>query len=378
MTDSTTPGTFNCPHCGAPLEPEKGVRSMQCRYCNTTVIIPKELRTRLQQAPLVPVTSPGFGKGCGRVGLIVGVIGLVAVIGLAIGLTALVKNLTKDIPGVSSITSGFASPVLTFGSEGIGQGMFSDARSVAVEANGNILVGDYEDGRVQTFNSSGKYLSTFSVGSSGVDALAVSPDGMLYIIHDRGVSIYDPNGQELGQVPGADGADSLAFGQDGSLYILTDEDVVKHFDTSGNLTLTIHGAFASVLGRTESTQSIAVDGIGNIYIIGDSSCTALKYSPTGQYLDQFSGEAASSGPAIPGTVFNPSGIGVDGYGRIFISDWNSDVQVFDSNDTPLQSIDVLTLGFTSNPFGMALDNKGKLYLALGDKIMVLKIQAPQQ
>jgi sugar lactone lactonase YvrE/DNA-directed RNA polymerase subunit RPC12/RpoP len=376
MTNDTAPGTFNCPHCGAPIEPEKGVRSMQCKFCNSTVVIPKELRTRPQPVPLIPVTSPGFGKGCSRVAIVAGVVGILAVIGLAIGITALVKNLTKDIPGVSSITSGFAKPVLTFGSQGIGQGMFSDARSVAVEANGNIVVGDYEDGRVQTFDSSGKYLSTFSVGDSGVDALAVSPDDKLYIIHSGVVSIYDPNGQELGQVLGANGADALAFGQDGSLYILTDEDQVKHFDTSGNLTLTIQDAFSSVTGSAESTQYIAVDGIGNIYIIGDSSCTALKYSPTGQYLDQFSGEAAHSGPAIPGTVFNPSGIGVDGYGRIFISDWNSDVQVFDSNDTPLQSIDVLTLGFTSNPFGMTLDNQGKLYLALGDKIMVLKIQSP--
>jgi hypothetical protein len=55
-----------------------------------------------------------------------------------------------------------------------------------------------------------------------------------------------------------------------------------------------------------------VDGIGNICIIGGSSCTALKYSPTGQYLDQFSGEAPHSGSPVPGKVFNPSGIGVDG------------------------------------------------------------------
>ena len=378
MTNATAPGTFNCPHCGAPIEPEKGVRSMLCKYCNNTVIIPKELRTRLGQAPLVGPTSPRFGKGCARVAIVVAVVGVLAVAGLVFGIVSMVKNMTKDIPGVSSITSGFAKPVLTFGSQGIGQGMFSDARSVAVDGKGNILVGDYKDGRVQTFTASGKYLSTFSVGTDGVTTLAISPDGKVYVVHGGILSIYDTTGNEIGNVAGAQGTDALAFGSDGSLYILTDEDTVKHFDAGGNLTLTIPNAFASVTGSGESTQYIAVDGIGNIYIIGDYNCTVLKYSPTGKYVDQFGGKAESSGPAVPGTVFTPSGIGVDGYGRVFVSDWNSDVQVFDSNDTPLQSIDVLTLGFTSTPFGMTLDNQGKLYLALGDKIMVLSIQKPSQ
>jgi hypothetical protein len=113
---------------------------MQCKYCNTAVAIPKEMRTRPKQGPLVGSTSPAFGKGCVRVTIVVAAVGILAVVGLAFGISSIVKNLTKDIPGVSSITSGFAKPVMTFGSKGIGQGMFSDARSVAVNSKGQLYL----------------------------------------------------------------------------------------------------------------------------------------------------------------------------------------------------------------------------------------------
>ena len=140
--------------------------------------------------------------------------------------------------------------------------------------------------------------------------------------------------------------------------------------------MTIPSALKSVLGDSESTQYIAVDGLGNIYIVGDYNCVVLKYSPSGKFLDQFGGKAESHGPAVLGTLFTPSGIVVDGYGRIFVSDVNTDVEVFDANDKPLKSIDALTLGFTANVYGMTIDGQNNIYLALGDKIQKLQVQKP--
>ncbi len=36
--------TFNCPFCSAPLEVDEGKRSVRCKYCQNTVIVPHELR----------------------------------------------------------------------------------------------------------------------------------------------------------------------------------------------------------------------------------------------------------------------------------------------------------------------------------------------
>jgi DNA-binding beta-propeller fold protein YncE len=46
---------------------------------------------------------------------------------------------------------------LKFGSQGIGPGMFNDARSIAVDGAGNIYVGEYSGGRIQVFDSAGKF-----------------------------------------------------------------------------------------------------------------------------------------------------------------------------------------------------------------------------
>lgn len=328
-------------------------------------------------------SSHGIRNGCVGALIVIALIGILVVAGIAIWAYSFGTNLVKSNPALGTaaadVSSGFARKVLVFGSKGAGPGMFSSAHSVAVEDDGNILVGDAEDGRVQTFDPSGKYLSSFSVGEgASVDALLVGTDGKVYVAHDRIVSAYSPSGQDLGQIENAKGAEAMAFGPDGSLYILTIDDAVKRFDASGKLTLTIPEAFSSQTGNGESTKYIAADKAGNIYIIGDYSCTVLKYSPTGQFLTKFGGKARSSGPAVPGTVFNPSGIVVDGYERVFVSDWNTDVEVFQTNGKYIQSIDAVTLGFTTLINGMNIDKRNKIYLALGDQIMELQIQAPSQ
>lgn len=312
------------------------------------------------------------------------IVSCLIVTGLAIGLTSLAANLTKNNPvlatAAADITSGFAKKRLIFGSKGTDPGMFTDARSVAVDGKGNILVGDYQDGRVQTFDYAGKYLSSFTIGegSTSVDALQVGPDRKIYVAHNGILSTYDSTGKKIGIVEGAQGTDAITFGPDGSLYILTGEDVIKRFDTHQKLTLTIPHAFSSQTGSGESTQYIAVDKLGNIYIVGDLKCMVIKYAPDGKFLTKFGGRAKKSGPAIPGTLFTPSGIVVDSYNRVFVSDWNTDVEVFQSNGKPIRSIDAVTLGFTSLVYGMNIDKNGIIYLALGDKIMELEIEAAVQ
>lgn len=319
-----------------------------------------------------------------KVLIVVVIVGCLLVTGLAVGLYSVVANLARSNPVLSTaaadITSGFAKKRLIFGSKGTAPGMFSDARSVAVDGKGNILVGDYADSRVQTFDQFGKYLSSFTVGegSTGVNALQVGPDGKIYVAHNNILSIHDASGQKTGTVEGAQGTDALAFGPDGSLYILTDESAVKRFDAHQKLTLTIPDAFSSQTGNGESTKYIAVDKLGNIYIVGDYSCMIIKYSPTGKYLTKFGGRAKKTGPAIAGTLFTPSGIVTDSYERVFVSDWNTDVEVFQGNGKTIRSIDAVTLGFTSLVYGMNIDKNGIIYLALGDKIMELEIEAAVQ
>ena len=79
--------------------------------------------------------------------------------------------------------------------------MFTDARAIAVDSSGNIIVADYEDGRVQVFDPTGKFVSTFSLGSKTIiPSLAVSPDSKIYAANGGNISIFDESGNQVGTI----------------------------------------------------------------------------------------------------------------------------------------------------------------------------------
>lgn len=383
---------FNCPNCGAPLIPEAGASTMQCKYCESTVVIPKSGRTRatrtnqrtLTAGALTGLTGSSLFSILNRGSWIlyaISMTGLLVVGCLVLVFFSILSLFQKDDKFTSVKTAipphGFATQVLTFGSQGIGPGMFSDARSVAVMKNGNIVVGDYNDGRVQTFDPAGRFLSVFSTASeTTVRAVAASADGSLYVAYNSSILIFDSAGKKTSSIDLTDGVAAMTIGADGKIYVITDYDELKRFDASGKLEVTIPKAFQSELGQGESSPSIALDGLGNIYIVGDIYCVVVKYSPSGKYLNQFGGKAKSTGAFISGTLFQPVGIVVDGYGRVFIADWNSDIQIFDTKGLFLKSIDADTLGFKTLIYGMNIDSQNNIYLAEGDKVEKWQIEKP--
>ena len=77
----------------------------------------------------------------------------------------------------------FATLQMEFGSKGVGPGHFDDARSIAVDNQGHIYVGDYSNGRVQVFDTTGKYLSEFSLGANSyLQNLIADRNGMVYAV----------------------------------------------------------------------------------------------------------------------------------------------------------------------------------------------------
>src|SRR5262249_2630911 len=89
-------------------------------------------------------------------------------------------------------TNSFAHVMLEFGSEGIGPGMFTDARSIAVDDAGRIYVGEYTGGRIQVFDPTGKFLTQWTIGDRKtiLRGLAADRKGTLYVVHGGGVALY--------------------------------------------------------------------------------------------------------------------------------------------------------------------------------------------
>jgi hypothetical protein len=222
----------------------------------------------------------------------------------------------------SAPVRGPASVALTFGEEGIGPGMFTDARSIAIDNNtGYIYVGEYIGGRIQVFDETGKFLKQWSVDPEmPLRGMDVDRSGNVYAVQ-RG-RIYKYNGETgelVGEIEYATGQDfdDVVVAADGGLVTAWyggDDDIVR-FNGAGQPVLTIPAAVSGQTNASELDTRVAVDGLGNIYALGTFNSAVLKFGPDGKFLDKF-----GSGGDGPGALDSPMAIAVDGQARIYVSE----------------------------------------------------------
>src|SRR6185436_2910009 len=200
----------------------------RCAYCHSQLIAPNELAG--QPARVVRIHFGGkFPKWVWLL-LAIPLFALVIVVLAAVGVLAptfysvsrTLKEPNTTIPhggpGKENRNS-FATELLTFGSEGIGPGMFTDARSIAVDGAGKIYVGEYTGGRIQIFDPAGKFITQWTMGDRKtiLRGLAVDRKGTLYAAHGGKIVRYaGETGETLGELSyERSGADDVAPSADG-------------------------------------------------------------------------------------------------------------------------------------------------------------------
>ena len=211
----------------------------------------------------------------------------------------------------------FAHPALSFGDEGTGAGYFKDARSVAVDAQGRIYVGDYIPGRIQAFSADGTFLwQHLTAGDTDyVISLAAGFDGKLYAAVGRSIEVFDTeSGKSLDlweqTEPFSSHYDALAMTPKGEVLAVEESKLVK-FDAQGNVLLRVGGleeGFLKLVGVKEASVRItgmAVDGSGDIYISTDNNYI-LRLAEDGSLIDRLNGEGSRGVDAFA----------IDGQGRI--------------------------------------------------------------
>jgi outer membrane protein assembly factor BamB len=379
---------LNCPACGAPLKPPAGESSMVCPYCNNAVTIntadtrsKKGTASHAHAIPVpqtrhystMPAVEPEQRKG--KAGAIIAAVLAILVIGVG----AAVFFVTRSGGSLPGTVPPFEQQLLNFGTEGIGQGMLNDPRFIGVDGNGNIYAGDFNDGRINIFDPTGKFLRLIALGNKvPIDGLAVAPGGTLYLNYAGEIHRRDAQGNDT--ILTSDNStgsraffDEISLGGDGKLYA-TDStgDTIYQIGEDGSASPVIQKVFNSVTGKMEMEMLLAVDGAGDIYVLGRESSLVLKYSPDGKYIDQFGGAAPASNDTVtPGRFQTPQAIAVDGYGRIYVSD-SEGVQVFDSNGQYLNSFSL-----DCTPHDMVFDLNNNLYIVSNTtKIIKLSIKQP--
>ena len=428
MSPANTPQLFHCPTCGAAL-PVPDSASVRCEYCGSSVLVPAEYRPEaarsssaarparsldadepqvmIQPPVVIEVNTEPARRG--RLGCaVLAFILLTVLIGAAISLVGFFTTaasisgpvglaLTEaaggprpqntavpDQPRETAAPAATAIPPvvidLKFGSQGTGPGQFDDARYAVVDPDGNIFVADYQDGRLQKFDPSGKFLQLINVepdrnGNIIIRDLAADYRGQLYVVRGGDILVYKAaDGTLAGRIPGQFPNvtyDKVALDPANNLYALNTGaasrlELIK-FSPEGQVIWRDASAAAEQLPQNKPSRVdwISVDGTGNIYLMDAYGGQVLKFSTDGKFIDRFGskGEAAAE-------LNSPGEMAVDPTNRIFILD-NLDgivLKVFDANGS--------FLGYypwpreLAYPRKLSFDLQGSLYTVTGESEVV--------
>jgi DNA-binding beta-propeller fold protein YncE len=274
-------------------------------------------------------------------------------------------------PPTKENVNSFANVLLDFGKEGIGAGMFTDARSIAVDGAGRIYVGEYSGGRIQVFDPAGKFLSQWNIGDRKtlIRGLGADRKGTVYVVSGGSIGRYQgETGEKLGQIEyERSGADDVSVAADGGLVAAwhSGRDDIIVFDANGKLVRTIPAAISSASGDSELSMRVAVDGTGSIYALGRFNNAVFKFGRDGKFINRFGGDGDQ-----PGQLRSPYSIAVDGYGRVYVGDIKG-IQVFDANGRFLTLLNLKGMAF-----GMVFNDKNELFVVARDHVIKYAVQAP--
>jgi sugar lactone lactonase YvrE len=158
-------------------------------------------------------------------------------------------------------------------------------------------------------------LARYSVKPLGLDhpdALAIGPDGNLYVTDgSQRVTVISPAGKVMrrwgkpGTAPGefkfiggdpttpANVNGKITVGRNGMVYVSDSGNArVQVFSPQGRF-IRQFGSLGSQKGQFLSPGDLVVDGSGNLYVADDQSQTLAKFSPTGKVIWQIGGSSSS-------------------------------------------------------------------------------------
>lgn len=385
------PRTFDCPKCGAPVAYERSPdlsatkSTIRCDYCHSQLIAPDELAGRPAQVVRIHLGNISGGKFPRFLWLFLAIpiLGLIVVVLAAAGVLApalysvrsAVKETTTPVrpPGgpIKESKNSFATVLFTFGNEGIGPGMFTDARSIAVDGEGRIYVGEYTGGRIQVFDPSGKFLNQWSIGDRKtlLRGLAADRKGTIYAVHGGRINRYKgETGETLGQLEyERSGFDDVTTAADGGIVAALhgNRDDIVRFDPNGKVVGTTPEAISGASGESELSMRVAVDGSGQVYALGRFNNAVFKFARDGKYLNRFGGDGDK-----PGQLRSAYSIAVDGYGRVYVGDIKG-IQIYDADGRYLNILEQKGMAF-----GMVFNDKNELFVVAPDRVTKYSVPAP--
>ena len=170
----------------------------------------------------------------------------------------------RDSPFSVQIKFFQVRPVSSFGQLGSSAGMFMNPWGVAVNEKDEIAVTDFNNHRVQVFNSDGNYLRSF--GQYG----------------NRNGEFQNPRG--------------IAFHKNGNIFVVDSGNCRVQIFSGEDEYVDSFGGLGSLDSHLSDPGGLSVDNDGNI-IVADAGNKLIKiFSPNGEFLSKFGGKKSFNHP----------------------------------------------------------------------------------
>ncbi|XP_041984646.1 protein wech isoform X2 [Aricia agestis] len=251
------------------------------------------------------------------------------------------RGIGQAIPGYNQVvsiklprSSVSGSPMFSFGPEGPGEGQVSRPWGLCIDKDGNFIVADRRNNRIQIFNRQGDFRGMFGTKGNGPGEFEL-PAGIT----------TDPYGR----------------------IIVVDKDNhrVQIFTASGRFLLKF-GSFGRDSGQFQYPWDVAVNSLGNIAVTDTRNHRIQLFSSDGAFLTKFVFEGFNPARLLKGPT-TPRGICFTTTGNIVVSDFeNHRLLVVDPTLSRIIYCfgrEGSSLGEFNRPSGMICDDNGNLIVA---------------
>ena len=271
-------------------------------------------------------------------------------------------------PKLSALPEGVTN--MFEGGRGSGKGEFDSPLGMYIDGNGNILVADTGNGRIEKFSPTGSFLSVIASKGSGhgqlgePNGIAVDRSGNIYVTEvasNHRVQKLAPDGTFIAEWKGPDvgfyGPRRIAIGPDDSVYVVDQgrTRIVK-FSPDGHV-LSSWGSKGSGDGQFNDPTSVAVDSTsGKVYVADPINKRIQVFDQNGKFLTKWIIPEWGRPAGFEDLVIDSK------MGRVYASSVNIDaVLIFDLNGTRVGNLTPKPPDRLEGPSALALADR-KLYV----------------